>query len=204
MLTHLFSFQTRRLHGLLLLALPVLLLSGCTPVVRSRTLPPSIRNVYVPMIVNRTAMPGLEEELTVALQEEILADGRLNLVKQKDADAVVRVTLIQFVTAPEKLDEDKFGTRQTWTIEADMEVEENIPGRPLIGGIRKVLATHGYNADTRTTTFNGEPFERELLATNFGRVAAMELISGEFDTFKELSAGTRDSGVSTRTLKTRR
>lgn len=197
------SFPQRFL-GLLTFVLPVLLLAGCSPIVRSRTLPPSIRNVYVPMIVNRTAMPGLEEELTTALQEEILADGRLNLVKQKDADAIVRITLIQFVPASEKLDEDKFSTRQMWTVEADMEVEENVPGRPLIGGIRKVLATQSYNADTRTTTFNGEPYEREILATNFGRVATMELIAGEFDTYKEMFSGVTESGASTRTLKTRR
>ena len=85
-----------------------------------------------------------------------------------------------------------------------LEVEENVPGRPLIGGIRKVLATQSYNADTRTTTFNGEPYEREILATNFGRVATMELIAGEFDTYKEMFSGVTESGASTRTLKTRR
>ncbi|MEO8377994.1 MAG: hypothetical protein ABI579_10015, partial [Candidatus Sumerlaeota bacterium] len=153
---------------------------------------------------NRTAIPGLEEDLTTALQEEILADGRLNLVKQKDADAVVRVTLIQFLSSTQKLDEDKFPTHPLWTVEADMEIEENIPGRPLIGGIRKVTATQSFNGDPRTTTFNGEPYEKEILAANFGRSAAQELITGQFDEYKKMFSGTAESGASTRTLKTRR
>jgi hypothetical protein len=188
----------------LLLLLGMLLLTGCHPLVRARTLPPSIRNVYVPMIINRTAEPGLEEQLTVAFQEELLADGRLNLVKQKEADATVRITLIQFIPESVRLDEDKFAIRLSWTLQANMEIEENIPGRPLLGGLRKITASHEFNSDPRTTTFNGEPFEKELFASNFARIAAMELITGEFNTTSENSVGTRSTDQQSRSVKTRR
>lgn len=176
-----------------MLAGVVLLFTGCTPLARARTLPPSVRSVYVPMIVNRTAEPGIEERFTVAMQEELLADGRLMLVKEKDADAIVRVTLLQYEEEAETFDEDDFPTRRTITVDAHMIVEENIPGRPPIGVVRKIKAKTGYNADPRTTTFVGEPSVREGLASTFGRVAVQELITGEFDTGDEHSAGTRNS-----------
>ncbi len=173
---------TPRLLSLLaLVALTVLAATGCTPVVRDRTLPPSVRSVHVPMIVNRTQQPGLEERLTVAFQRELLADGRLDVVKETKADAIVRMTIDNFDDYPAALDADGFGVSRQWDVRARMEILENIPGRPSIGGVRKIKARWVSNDDSRTTTFTPESREIEELATIFGREALLELITGEFE-----------------------
>lgn len=154
--------------------------AGCTPISRDRTLPPSIRAVHVPMIVNRTAEPGLEERLTVAVQQELLADGRLRLVSEKESDAIVRVTLTDFSTVTTSLDPDDFATGQLYELTANLIIVENIPGRPTIGGTRKVFVTHGLNNDPRSVSYDPEPRQMEVLARNFGRSVMLEVLTGEF------------------------
>lgn len=163
-----------------LLAVALFSLAGCTPIVRDRTLPPSIRAVYVPMIVNRTAEPGLEERMTVAVEEEILADGRLDLVPKKKADATIKITLVDFETAPQRFDGDGFPTNQEYRVLAEMEIIENIPGRPTVGGKRQVRTNHGFSADTRTTGFDSEPRVKERLVRQFGKDIVLEIITGNF------------------------
>ncbi|CAN5468623.1 hypothetical protein BH09SUM1_BH09SUM1_21470 [soil metagenome] len=158
----------------------VMMATGCTPLARERTLPPSIRSVNVPMMVNRTAEPGLEELITTEFQKEILADGRLNLVEEKQADAVVRVQLDDFDGVSSSLDRDDFATSKLYKLNASMTIEENIPGRPQIGGSRPVRSVMGANVDPRTTTFDPEPRNMELLARTVARNLLVELITGDY------------------------
>lgn len=157
------------------------LLSACTPLVRDRTLPPSIRTVHVPMILNRTSEPGLEERMTVAVQEEILADGRLRLATSREADAILRIYLTDFQNRPSSFDVDGFATNRVYEVTANILVEENIAGRPKIGDYRPVLATHFYNADPRRTTFDPEPRTMEELHRIFAREVVLSLLTGELD-----------------------
>ena len=66
---------------LLITLLAILLLgcSACMRIPRQRTLPPSIRSLSIPVFINRTAEPQLEDDATVFAQEEFLADGRLDM-----------------------------------------------------------------------------------------------------------------------------
>ena len=101
---------------LLQIAPMVAFLTGCAPLVRERTLPPSIRAVHVPMIVNRSAEPGLEERMTASFQKEILADGRLRLVRRQEADAIVNVEIRDFDRDGFSFDGDDFPTTQMFRI----------------------------------------------------------------------------------------
>lgn len=184
---------------MLLTLVAVLFLNGCTPVVRARTLPPSVRTVYIPMVENRTSEPGLEERITVAIQEEILADGRLEIVRERSADAIVPITIRQFDTVPVTLDADGFGTLKEWRVEADFDILENIPGRPRIGERRKVEVRHVFSDDTRIVNFNPEPREKEQLARVFAQRFVLELMTGEFDeTIPTLVDVQRDSDAARR------
>lgn len=169
-----------RLAVLIVAVLGCLLATGCSPVVRERTLPASIRNVYVPMIVNRSSEPGIEEELTASLQQEILADGRLNLVPEKNADAIVKITVTDFDTITRGLDSDDYPTAQLYDLKASMQILENIPGRPRVGGIRKLSVTHGFGADPRSSGYEPEPRQKERLYKSFGFQTTLELITGQF------------------------
>jgi hypothetical protein len=165
---------------LLLLAPMVAFLTGCAPLVRERTLPPSIRAVHVPMIVNRSAEPGLEERMTASVQKEILADGRLRLVRRQEADAIVNVEIRDFDRDGFSFDGDDFPTTQMFRIEATMEIRENIPGTPLIGGRRRSVVEQPYDADTRSISYNALPDSLEYFYEGFGRQVVLELLTGDY------------------------
>ena len=89
---------TGRLALLLLLAAPAF--SGCAGYRLGTMLPPSLRTVYVPTVVNATEEPLLEGEVTRALLARIRTDGSLRAVGEETADAVLRVTLRRFQMDP--------------------------------------------------------------------------------------------------------
>lgn len=165
-----------------------LLLGGCSPIVRGRTLPPSVRAVYLPMVINRTAEPGVEEGLTRALQEELLADGRLNLVREQEADAIVRIVLTDFDRQTEEVDDDDFAANRAFDVAAQLLIEENIPGRPTIGGDRTVQTRVFYNNDPRTYTFDPEPDALNDVYMTMARQIVQEIITGEYTAVAESAA----------------
>jgi hypothetical protein len=167
------------LRGLAIIAV-ALFLTGCTPLVRQRTLPASVRSVHVPMIVNRTAQPGLEERMTVAVQRELLADGRLRVVRRQEADAIVQIELRDFDRVGFSFDADDFPTTQMLRVEATMEIRENIPGTPLIGGRRLIIVEQPYDADTRSIFYNALPDSLDFFYEGFGRQIVQELLTGDY------------------------
>lgn len=183
---------------LLTLALCAMAFSACRPVVRERTLPPSIRAVSIPMAFNRTAEIGFEERLTIAVQEEFDADGRLLQARRlRDADAIVRIFVTDWETMTFALDSDGFPTAQEYFVRAHIHILENIPGRPMIGPARVVDELFVFNADPRTTTFDPEPRNKEELARRMARTIVREVITGEFEEADPGRAPTRATGVRT-------
>ncbi len=165
---------------LLISLLACLLHAGCTTYPRTRTLPNSIRTIYVPMAVNRTAEPAIEERMTQFVQEEFLADGRLRLVQRKKADAVVEIEIRKFDSIGSDSGVSDFMTRRNVSIEAKLNIFRNIPGRPKIGGERKVTAQSGFNTDTRSTGFVPEPDWKDQILREFARAAVREVLTGDY------------------------
>jgi len=83
-------------------------LGACTRVPPVRILPTTIASIYIPIFENRSYEPGLEEELTRFAQEEFLVDGRLDVVRREDADAVLVGKLQKFDIAPYMFSRDEF------------------------------------------------------------------------------------------------
>lgn len=170
----------RHFAPMLLLATALIGLSGCAITSRSRTLPPSIRSVTVPMVVNRSAEPGIEEKTTVLTQKEFLADGRLDLRPLNDADAVIEVIITDFLADSASLDSDDFPRRTRYTVEAEVRIVQNIPGRPLVGGVRSVRASHSSTSDKRRITFEPEPDAHERLLETLARRIVREVLTGAY------------------------
>lgn len=59
-------------------------------------LPPDIRTVYVPTVLNQTNEPFLEQDTTSAIIAQIQMDGSLKVVSESQADAILDVTLTRF------------------------------------------------------------------------------------------------------------
>lgn len=157
-------------------------LPGCASHVnRERTLPKSIRTIYVPMFLNRSEEIGLEEQATILTQEQFLADGRLEAKGPKDADAIVQVTLKKFIYDVKGTDND-FAEFVEVTMRAGIRIERNEPGRPLIGGERTVEAKSFASVDKRSISFEPEPVWKERLLRELARVVVQETMTGDYTT----------------------
>jgi hypothetical protein len=175
------STRTLRIYlSVPMLVMLALLAAGCRPLVRTRTLPASVRSVHVPMILNRTSEPGIEERLTVEVQKELLADGRLNIVKRKEADAIIQITLSDFDRRTTYLDGDDFPVGQAYRLDLRMNIQENIPGLPTIGNVRPLSFEGGFNPDTRTIGFDAEPDRLDAFYRGVARNIVLELLTGEY------------------------
>ncbi|HKW50565.1 MAG TPA: LptE family protein [Candidatus Eisenbacteria bacterium] len=76
-------------------ALLVVLAPGCGYTVSS-VLPSYIRTVAIPTFANNTVEHGLADDITQALINSFLADRRLRLERERDADAVLRGTVLAY------------------------------------------------------------------------------------------------------------
>ena len=78
-----------------LLAALVLVAPGCGYTVSS-VLPAHIRTVAIPTFANNTVEHGLADDVTQSLINGFLADRRLRIERERDADSVVRGTILLY------------------------------------------------------------------------------------------------------------
>jgi hypothetical protein len=168
-----------RIAGLCLLVALATGTAACVKVSRERTLPPSIRSVAVPMVINRSAEIGLEEDATIRIQEEFLADGRLEVTGQDRADAVVYVTIKRFNDRIIDFGDGSFPRQAELDLDADVYVVRNEAGQPRIGPNRQVNTRTIVRVDARRTNFEPEPVRRERMLREFARKVVLEVLTGD-------------------------
>ncbi|PYO23600.1 MAG: hypothetical protein DMD85_08930 [Candidatus Rokuibacteriota bacterium] len=78
---------TRR-RAVLALAITALGVGGCGYSFRG-TLPSHVRTIAVPIFANRTQQPGVESIITRAVVQAFVTNGRLQVVRPADADAIL-------------------------------------------------------------------------------------------------------------------
>jgi hypothetical protein len=168
--------------------------SACTRIAPQRTLPASIRTISVPMVINRSAEPGVEEIVTVYVQEEFLADGRLDLQRHKDADAIVEVEIRDWVSTPRGFDNDDVVSSQSYDIETRIRIIRNIPQKPLIGEERILESTWFRTSDQRAIGFEPEPRAKEEAIRRLARQIVREVITGAPTAPEEPGDGNDEDG----------
>ena len=74
------------------------LVAGCASDYKlGTTLPPDLRDVYVPSVQNQSLEPTIHQDATRALLREIRRDGTLNLITDEtSATTVLEVTILKF------------------------------------------------------------------------------------------------------------
>jgi outer membrane lipopolysaccharide assembly protein LptE/RlpB len=80
----------------LFLAATVGLASGGCAYTLSSVLPAHIKTLSVPVFANNTVEYALSDDVTQALSDAFLREGRLRLVSERNADAVLRGTVISY------------------------------------------------------------------------------------------------------------
>lgn len=89
--------------SLLILAflLPLLLWqTGCAGYRLGSMLPADVASVYVPSVVNKTAEPLIEIDVTQAIIQNIQQDGSLRVVNAEDADTILTVEITGYELEP--------------------------------------------------------------------------------------------------------
>lgn len=73
------------------------LLAGCASSYRlGTTLDPSLRDVYVPTVMNESSEPGVAQAVDRALRKEILREGTLRLVPESEASTRLDVVVTDY------------------------------------------------------------------------------------------------------------
>ena len=73
------------------------LLAGCASSYKlGTTLDPSLRDVYVPTVLNETSEPGVARAVDQALRKEILREGTLHLVPEMEATTRLDVVVTDY------------------------------------------------------------------------------------------------------------
>lgn len=83
-----------RRRGAALLAL-VVTLGGCGYSFQG-TLPDHVKTVAVPIFVNRTQQPAVENVITRAIVDAFATNGRLRVVRPEDADSILEGEVLQY------------------------------------------------------------------------------------------------------------
>jgi len=158
----------RGLWSLLFTGLIGVVATGCHVTPYQRTLPDWIRNVYVPLAENQTAEPGLEEVVTNALIEEMLADGRLNPVRRSEADVVMKVVIRKYREMSDDFEGDDVERRRSAEIEFGLFLYEPNDMDVPIASVLPFIVSIRYVSDYRSLDVEQEPDARRRLAHQSG------------------------------------
>jgi hypothetical protein len=83
----------RRVLAALLLAVS---LGGCGYSLRT-SLPPGIKSIHVPVLVNRTQEPGIEDFITQALTQAVVQSSRARIARNaREADASLEGSIVEY------------------------------------------------------------------------------------------------------------
>ncbi len=75
------------------------------------SLPPNIQRLHVPALKNNTYRPGLEGLVGAAILRQLQQDGRIRVVSQETADAVLAGTITAYQNIPITFDQSDIGQR---------------------------------------------------------------------------------------------
>ena len=162
----------------------ILAVTGCQFTSRIRTLPEEIQSVYVPMFINNTYQPGLEELATRATVEAFLADGRLNVVSPREADVLVQGIIQEYTDQASGSESDEFHMMNT--IDARVLVKLYAPNDRLnpINVYKHFTVSRSYISDVRRMDLTiPEDAIRDLMEA-VGERVVLEVMTGQF---KEIS-----------------
>lgn len=96
----------RTVPALLACALLMTSAGGCVGYRLGSTLPPDLRSVHVPPVVNNSGEPLLELVTTRELLQELQRDGTLKVAAADQADSLLEITLVGFQQSPLRYERD--------------------------------------------------------------------------------------------------
>lgn len=173
----------RAAHGariLLLLALSLSLGCGYALVGRGSNIPEDVRTMVLRPMENETTRSEVEQFLSQALAEELLARQRFQLVDDEEsADAVLQGTVLNFRVTPVTFDDEGRGQEYEITITARMSFTRTDEDETVLWANERYLFRENYELEISEGSF----FDRENLAieqssARFAETVITDLLEG--------------------------
>jgi len=94
--------------------------------------PESAKTVAIPVFINKTFEPYIDVEVTKAVVDEFLNDGRLSVVSLENADMVLRGSVTTFELTPTTYTADSYVASYSVSIGVTVSVEDQRTGKILL------------------------------------------------------------------------
>lgn len=172
-----------RVTGLVALALLTIFASthcGYTLVGRSNFLDPKIRTVQVPAFVNKTTRVELEQRVTQAVADEMVARGRLKLVTAPaDADVILRGSIDSFGLFAIAYNAQGRATQYQVSVTAKIELLDHRNDDKVLWKNDQYRFTENYQVNTDSTdAFDQETRAIREIAVRFAETLVTNLLEG--------------------------
>lgn len=150
----------------------------------SITVPAHIRVIGIPMLVNQSVTPDLDQILTNAIRQELQSNGRIRIVHDSTGvDAVLTGTIMPVQTNLTGLTEARQAQRYIVTVFANIEFRE-LPANKVTWANPNFRASEEYEVPTgtgatdQTLVFQADRQALERLARTFARALVASIFEG--------------------------
>ncbi len=140
-------------NWLLSFSISCFLFSGCGYhlVGTGSSLPPHLKTIFISIFKNTSSQPEIHRELTSAVLESFISDGRLDVVKKNDADLVMDATLIFYQKRNVSFGSQDLVSNIIVEVEVELQVTDQIKNKTLIKEKLKTQWDYKSTSDIATT-----------------------------------------------------
>ena len=140
-------------NWLLSFSISCFLFSGCGYhlVGTGSSLPSHLKTISIPVFKNTSSQPEIHRELTSAVLESFISDGRLDVVKKNDADLVMDATLIFYQKRNVSFGSQDLVSNIIVEVEVELQVTDQIKNKILIKEKLKTQWDYKSTSDIATT-----------------------------------------------------
>ena len=148
----------------------LLLFSGCgyTLVGTGSTLPDHIKSLAIPVLENDSSEPEIHRDLTDALRQAFIEDGRLKLMKEDQADLVMRGTLKYYNLRAVAFNDNDVPTEYFVELKLNVKVMDHIKNKVFLK--QKLDTKWDYKSDTNVV--NADASRNEALDEAYQELAS--------------------------------
>ena len=157
-----------------LIFLVVLLVEGCGYRLfgTERSLPPHLKTMVIPLFGNSTPEPEIQRDLTSAVRESFINDGRLKIVNENNANLLLKGVLFQYELRPISFDRRDIAVEYWVILGVDIEVVDQVKKKTYV----KQKFTTKWDYKASSVVANSEA-SRQLALSEAYRDLATRLVS---------------------------
>ncbi len=146
---------------------------------RTSTLPSKVKTIGIPIFVNQTSRPELEQRITEHVIDEFVTRGRMRIVPgEEGAQAVLTGTIFSYTSVPIVINEQGRATRYEILITARVVLKEVGSDRTLWSDDRFLFKEQYEVAKIATTFIDREIVAIDEVAGDFARRIVTSILEG--------------------------